>query len=524
MVIPSLPEELLAQIMSHLRPSTCHVRGLEYDWRPRLFDKVPMGPYSESAKPVNKRQYDDSQALRRTLASCMQTNRVLHRLAKAVYYETVDAKQLRPFMQHCMRHPESADYVREICISECDSICFSEKSLFGTEETPGYELFRSRMLGHGFKGGSEGSENLVSVAMLAAVLCTKLEKIVLADAPVVPWIWPKALSKNYSGRYGSNMSTMSRVPLSNLRTLAIQAISPVDRGPNKLPPDRWDDDYWANLLTHLPNLESIECLDGPLHVPIDDTITSGLECLTITSYPNSCVAATIRDILKRCPLLHSLDLTTRPREHQGIAPSTWSELGEILTRYGSSLRAFRFDNVLHYGIPGVLDLTSLRNLRYLSLPVDALFTMPRLHNAEIYHEPVFRGNRHGYGSAHDVEDMWAEHIKDERDIARRDGSDMAFDDDEEDEYTIPCISTRDPNVPFSCLMPDTLQHLRIMDDLDTEGVADHVDKNLRDLVSNPRFSELRDVQVRRRKVFTEHVKNIGWHLERRPFWNVMRRI
>jgi len=54
-------------------------------------------------------------------------------------------------------------------------------------------------------------------------------------------------------------------------------------------------------------------------------------------------------------------------------------------------------------------------------------------------------------------------------------------------------------------------------------VASYVDKEIRDLVLHRRFSELRDVQVRRRVFFTEHVKDIGWHLERRPFWNVMRR-
>lgn len=168
-----------------------------------------------------------------------------------------------------------------------------------------------------------------------------------------------------------------------------------------------------------------------------------------------------------------------------------------------------------YHGPGLLNVSPLRNLRYLAVPVDALMELDPNHEVT----EAFNGNRHGFGSVHDIGGMWAETITFYSDLAQRDGGEMApaYVDDTRSIWA-------GPIVPLSNLLPDSLQHLRILDDANTESLANYVDERLHDFVLNPRFSELHDVQVRRTKFFTEHVRNLGWHIERRPFWNVMRRV
>lgn len=140
-----------------------------------------------------------------------------------------------------------------------------------------------------------------------------------------------------------------------------------------------------------------------------------------------------------------------------------------------------------------------------------------------------RGNRHGFGSVHDVEDMWLEANPDERSTASHEFDAMEAELAAEYEDATRRIIYDGPITPFYQLLPETLQHLRILDDINTESVACFVDEQLSDLVLDPKFSQLRDIQVRRKKIFTEHIKpeqieNSGWRIERRELWNIMRRV
>ena len=482
MVNPSLPEELLAQVMSWLRPSTGPIRGLEYVW-PKRNDERVQGPYSDPAALVNKKQHDNSKACRRTLASCMQASRGLCRIARAVYYETIEADQLFPFMQLCITQPKLADHVRELCISGQNS----------------------------------------PLAAMAVVSCTNLEKLVVKDNVKIEHVLPVPLVGSCATLFRSNKSASSRIPLSNLRTLAIQAPSQTDIDLDPQPKRRAHN--WIELITHLPKMESIEIFDGFLPKSSGRSFMSNLKSLTITSLPFACNERNIRCILTICPFLESLDLTTRAEIFRDDEPSSWSEIGEALSRNGANLRKFRYDSLSRPTAPGLMNVSSLRKLLYLAVPLDALVAQHQYYDelgATFYGDALFRGNRHGYGGVYDIEDMWAESILGDDDIAQRDGSKTSGQYDEEEAVTEVMLATG-PNLPFFQLLPESLQHFRVLDDVDTVTVASYVDKEIRDLVLHRRFSELRDVQVRRRVFFTEHVKDIGWHLERRPFWNVMRR-
>lgn len=411
----------------------------------------------------------------------MRASQGLCRLARAVYYNTTEVDQLSPFLESCIREPKLADHVREIYISE--------------QNFP--------------------------LATLAVVSCIKLEKLAVEGIVNIEYVLPVVLVGGCATLFRSNKSATSRFPLSNLRTLAIQAPSHPDE--YLLPKPQRNYQNWVELVTHLPKIDSIEIFDGFLPKGVGKSLTSNLKSLTVTSLRFACDEENIRHFLGICPFLESFDLTTRPEVLRDEESSSWSAIGEMLRRNGANLRKFRYDRLSRPSAPGLLNVSSLRNLRYLAVPVEAL--MP-LHDYQSGHfgdySALFKGNRHGFGSVYDVEDMWRGDIAYESDAARRDGSETAGKVDEDDRTR--SMLDRGPDVPFSHLFPDTLQHLRIMDDVDTDSVASYVDERLRGLVLAPRFSGLQDVRVRRRNFFTQHVRDIGWHIERCPFWNVMRRV
>ena len=530
-----LPEELLIRIMRYLRSSIGPTGGLWYDWTPTRYyesvgsensvDFLPDGPYADRllVKPL----HDERISSTRTLLSCMRASQLFRRLAQAVYYETVYTDRLLPFVQRCINQPDLAGHVRELYIS--DEMVMGNRGFVPVEllsdinKAAGHDSFRSRVLTHGMSYDWSG-RRAIPVALVAVVLCTKLERIVVKENARVDRIFPESPLTDCAAHSRTNDSTASRVPLSNLRGVAIQARNQSDKGQGP----EMDSTTWVESLARLPKIESIEVSAECYGVDIcwpdaDGSWISNLRSLTIASFRSQRVADTIRCILTICPILECLDLTTSPGLSDDPEPSTWSEIGEVLNRQGPCLRKLRFDNVRHGWDPGLLDVSSLRNLRYLAVTVDALV---ELHECEIQgfrDESVVNGNRHGCGSVHNIEDMWSETITNAIDEARRHGSVTASYHEDARDVTRSLLGDS-PDVTLSRLLPDTLQRIRIMNDIDTERVGRHVDERLRDLILDPRFSDLCDVQVRRRKLFFGHVKDLGWRVERRPFWNVMTRI
>ena len=444
----------------------------------------------------------------------MRASRDLRRLAQALYYETVDADQLLPFVQRCSDRPELADHVREPFISGQNGYLDPEKFLSDSDQSSGHDSVRARLITHGMREDRRKGPGEVSVAMMAVILCTKVEKIVVEQSAVVNWILPEDLLMDCAALSKSKHSTPSRIPLSNLRTFAIQAASTT--GPEMHDdPWCWENDSWLELLSGLPWINSIEVFDGDFPIWCSGQLRSNLRSLIIINTIIGADAHVICQILKCFPVLECLDLTVPPRRDLYLE-STWSEIGQIVSRHGASLRKFRFDNTLNC-TRSLFNVSKLHNLRYLAIPVDTLMDLDHEElsmKRGCVNKQTFDGNRHGFGSVHDIEDMWAENIPAD--------SEAADQDNEEDNITRSILDG--PDVPFCDLLPNRLQHLRILDGIYTEDVADNVDRQVRDLVLDLRFSALHDVQVRRKSGFTEHVKDIGWHVERRPFWNVMRRV
>lgn len=318
----------------------------------------------------------------------------------------------------------------------------------------------------------------------------------------------------------SDTSTLSHIPLAHLHTFAIQAPQRPSGDPGY-----WYGNNWFDSLTRLPKLASVEFIErsslDPVPTFFHDVPHSNFRSLTITNFDAGYASVTIRKALMSCPLLESLDLTSQPEGIPGREPSTWSEIGEVLSRHGSSLRKFRYDNIIHPYMPGLLNVASLRHLQYLAVPVDAFMALHGFFGTRYSGEGVdiLTGNRHGFGSVHDIEDLWAQAYWPtmDKDLAAM-----------YEKHTRRIIA-EGPMTPFSQLLPDTLQHLRILDDTGTDSVAFFVDEQLKDLVLDPKFPKLRDVQVQREKFFTEHIKpehleNFGWRVEGGDHWNIMRRL
>jgi hypothetical protein len=81
-----------------------------------------------------------------------------------------------------------------------------------------------------------------------------------------------------------------------------------------------------------------------------------------------------------------------------------------------------------------------------------------------------------------------------------------------------------PTVPLHQLLPSSLRHLRIIDDWGLWTDAIRLDVELRDLMLLPHLSELRSIRVKREIPYSKHVRDLGWHHQRRAHqWNVLLR-
>ena len=106
----------------------------------------------------------------------MQASRGLCRIARAVYYETIEADQLFPFMQICITQPKLADHVRELYISEQN----------------------------------------IALAAMAVVSCTNLEKLVVKGIVMIEHVLPVPLVGGCASLFKSNKSATSCFSLSHI--------------------------------------------------------------------------------------------------------------------------------------------------------------------------------------------------------------------------------------------------------------------------------------------------------------------
>lgn len=317
----------------------------------------------------------------------MRLSRTLRRLAAAVYYEIVSVDQLLPFVQSCISQPNLADNARELYVSGKNGHFHPDRSLFDPEGASSHDSFRSRMLSHSIKDGVRTGPSEVFVAMTAVILCTKLEKIFVDQSAMVHWVLQKSLLEDCAAPFRSNNPTPSHIPLSNLRTFAMQ-IPPRDNQTPPLEIDWWDDDSWLQLLSNLPMITSLEIAGYNLPLWYGEGSKSNLRSLTIVDLPVNHDGTVILSILKGCPALECLDLTVPPRQDGDYDYiETWSGIGHIVSRHGAPLRKFRYDNILNQTL-GLLNVSALRNLRYLAVSVDALMELDAVYE----NDGVFNGN------------------------------------------------------------------------------------------------------------------------------------
>ena len=255
---------------------------------------------------------------------------------------------------------------------------------------------------------------------------------------------------------------------------------------------------WFSWFIQLPQLESItlhRLPDYPWHF---QARSSGPKRLTLTDRRHSTVyTSEVEDVLKAFPMLDCLDATWSFGAHHSSVE--WAELGAAVTRHGSNLRKLTLN--YYRGMHGSSDvqsnqtnLASLKHLRELTLPVEALLPeTPRVYTPPPFDE--FDPEYYGYSPE---------------------------DEDDRSDSQAPAVEI--PPVPLCRLLPHSLQHLIIMDDFYLWADTVRLDEELRSLMLDPQFSELRAIRVRRRNPWSEHAKDLGWHEERYGhYWNALLR-
>jgi hypothetical protein len=245
-----------------------------------------------------------------------------------------------------------------------------------------------------------------------------------------------------------------------------------------------------------PNSKPSPCTDCPWHF---QARSSGPKQLTLADRQHSTVyTREVEDVLKALPMLECLDATWSFGAHHSSVE--WAELGAAVTRHGSNLRNLALNyyrGMMHRSSDvksNQTNLASLKHLRELTLPVEALLPeTPRVYTPPSPDE--FDPEYYGYSPE---------------------------DEDDHSDSQAPAVEI--PPASLCRLLPHSLQHLIIIDDFYLWADAVRLDEELRNLMLDPQFSELRAIRVRRRIPWSEHVKDLGWHEERYGrYWNALLR-
>lgn len=211
------------------------------------------------------------------------------------------------------------------------------------------------------------------------------------------------------------------------------------------------------------------------------------------------------ELVKACSMLDCLDLTWKSHSKE-LVPFEWAEFGYLLTTHGLKIRKLRL-NKSKMRSPvttnNIINLAALSNLKSLTLPIEAVLS----ESAGQYVVPVIE-------------------MEDDPDSLGNADGDVEATDDEDDFAALHPLGKglNTPTVPLYQLLPSTLRHLKIVDDWDLWADAVRLDIQLRSLVLDPRFSEMRTIRVRCKMPFTKHVKGLGWQMKRRKHcWNALSR-
>lgn len=216
--------------------------------------------------------------------------------------------------------------------------------------------------------------------------------------------------------------------------------------------------------------------------------------MTLVDVEAATLAIELENTLQACLMLQYVDVTWQTLHSLGRGLQ-WDAIGAALTRYGSNLHKIKLDNFAPrlssaQRPDSFLNLASLSHLRSLTLPVEAILQAPEGDdNVSATYEAIHSGvhTEDGYGHA-------------------------------------PRQGVNTPTVPLSQLFPPSIMRLRITDDWGLWVDAVRLDMELRKLVLNPRFPDLRSIHARRKIPWSRHVKDLNWHRARRVArWNILSR-
>jgi hypothetical protein len=473
-----LPEELLQNILWQLKLST-----------------------DDAARNENR-------VLTNTLLSCLLASRALNRLAKPVLYHTVNTANLFSLAHQLAHNPTLASQVRELSVDEHSSQYVGVMGKSDDRQWPEYlrdrlsacqscwteRHRREEISTYGFR---------MPVANLILMVCTNIHTLVLHDK----YAEPQAISHHFIEDCKDLGYDDPKAPLASLRNVDLRYPTVptefVYLDDDEMEPDFESEGYvWFFWLVQLPQIESVtvhRLLKNSSDIPMPSS--SGLKRLKLTDPQVPLNTDRLEGILEAFSMLECLDATWKfsymvERGVEWSPDMEWAALGTAVTKHGSKLQKLRLDNPAIQFLPGKpsttsLNLASLSDLRSLTLPVEALLSEP----AGEYSVPATHEAGH--------------------------------DDDDDDEFRnlhAPGHGINTPTSPLRQLLPHSLQRLRIIDDWHLWADAVRLDLELRDLILDPRFSELRSIRVRRKTPWSKHVKDLGWHEFRHgPYWNVLLR-
>jgi hypothetical protein len=468
-----LPEEVLQLIMWHLRLA---------------FDFSIDFPDGESEHKI----------LRKTLLSCSLASKTLRRLAEPVFYHTFTSDWLITALNPSPRHARLARRVRQLYVTDIDCQFEFENGkpmehggiidgfLERHKECPEYlrpYIFRKNPETAHLLERLHGIPR-VPAATLEFMMYTRLQDLVLADGAQAQRVLPSRFLQICAALAASSSEKIT-VPLVALRRFTIESRYSDKKLDDAMHLDRND---WIWDLARLPHIESICVLRILNHFSTTSRPqTSNLKALTLTSmtmFPEK-----LRKILTMCPVLEDLHATWSADENSLFKNEyMWAHTGAALCHFGKSLRGIHFDAArsLFESTPrdALIDLIYLSHLTSLALPIEAVLSAP-----------VGPYSISGNDQAIIIPQQKA-------------GKGLET-----------------PTTPLNLILPSSLRHLRIMDDLNVRVDTPRLDKQLHDLMLDPDFSKLRSVSVRRTRRFTTHIRNDVWHDQKCPrFWRVMKRV
>jgi hypothetical protein len=452
--LPYLPEEVLQNIMWQLKLSL----GFDYHVK------------------------EENYVSRKTLVSCLLSSRTFYRLAKPVLYHTINMDCLRDIVPYFSQHPGLSDLVREISVTDCDNCDCCDGADSG--EDTNTEL---------------AWPSCTPAAKFVLGYCTRIHTLDLETVGQAPRVFPQVMLDECIALALARPGDTS-VPLASLRKLILGRFAEYD----PVWAGRCDD--WVCTSLRLPQIESLNmCEIGP-ETRFPEIPSSSLKSLT-TTMMEGVLLQKLENRLKACPVLERLNMTVwSGEEDDEFHPeNNWTDIGRVLSLYGSKLRKISFDSrgdgLGLASQDNVINLASLRHLKTLTLPIEAV-----LHGSVgDYDVPATEHElaAPGYAAAHD---------------------DIEGLEDEDDFRTLhpPEQGVNTPTTPLTQILPTSLRYLRIMDDFHLFSDAVRLDLELRDLMLSPDFSELRTIRVRRKTPFSKHVENLGWHAKRREkYWQVL---